>query len=84
MFAPTRERYYRFNQVDTRKYGSFAAPFIEWKPRPRKCATILIWRSTGCRPSLFCNPERPQEAKDIGSRPPASMSLYKSIAQASS
>jgi outer membrane receptor protein involved in Fe transport len=39
MFAPTRERYYRFNQVDTRKYGAFTAPFIEWKPRPD-----IAWR----------------------------------------
>jgi outer membrane receptor protein involved in Fe transport len=39
MYAPTRQRYYRFNQVDTRKYGSFLAPFIEWKPRPD-----IAWR----------------------------------------
>lgn len=29
-----RERYYRFDQIETVKLRTFVAPFVEWKPRP--------------------------------------------------
>ena len=29
-----RERYYRFNQIQTTKIETYVTPFIEWKPRP--------------------------------------------------
>ncbi|HZZ30351.1 MAG TPA: TonB-dependent receptor [Phenylobacterium sp.] len=34
LYGEVRERYFRFNVVETRKYGSQVDPFIEWKPRP--------------------------------------------------
>lgn len=33
LYGQNRERYYRFNVVETRKYGSQLDPFLEWKPR---------------------------------------------------
>jgi hypothetical protein len=39
LYGQQRERYFRFNVVDTRKYGSQLDPFLEWKPRPD-----LQWR----------------------------------------
>ncbi len=34
LYGQQRERYYRFNVIETRKYESQVAPFLEWKPRP--------------------------------------------------
>jgi hypothetical protein len=34
LYGQNRERYYRFNVIETRKYGSQLDPFLEWKPRP--------------------------------------------------
>ncbi|MBS0361488.1 MAG: TonB-dependent receptor [Proteobacteria bacterium] len=39
LYGQQRERYYRFNVIETRKYESQLDPFIEWKPRPD-----LQWR----------------------------------------
>jgi hypothetical protein len=33
VFGGWRERYFRFNKIDTRKLGTYVVPFIEWKPR---------------------------------------------------
>ena len=34
LYGEQRQRYYRFDVVETRKYGSQLDPFLEWKPRP--------------------------------------------------
>jgi hypothetical protein len=39
LYGQSRQRYYRFDVVETRTYGSQLDPFIEWKPRPD-----LQWR----------------------------------------
>ncbi len=39
LFGQQRERYYRFNVIETRKYETQLNPFVEWKPRPD-----LQWR----------------------------------------
>jgi hypothetical protein len=39
LYGQQRERYFRFNVIETRKYESQLDPFLEWKPRPD-----LQWR----------------------------------------
>ncbi|MGZ6018915.1 MAG: TonB-dependent receptor plug domain-containing protein [Phenylobacterium sp.] len=39
LYGQQRERYYRFDVIETRKYESQLDPFLEWKPRPD-----LQWR----------------------------------------
>ncbi|HEY3948435.1 TonB-dependent receptor plug domain-containing protein [Phenylobacterium sp.] len=34
LYGQQRERYFRFNVIETRKYESQLNPFLEWKPRP--------------------------------------------------
>jgi outer membrane receptor protein involved in Fe transport len=33
-FGAWRERYYRFNQIETSKLKTYVKPFAEWRPRP--------------------------------------------------
>jgi hypothetical protein len=39
LYGQQRERYFRFDVIETRKYESQLDPFLEWKPRPD-----LQWR----------------------------------------
>ena len=34
LYGQQRERYFRFNVIETRKYESQLDPYLEWKPRP--------------------------------------------------